>query len=70
MEDAMTEYKIFILNVDGKICRVVDVSATDDDRILEKMSALNEPTGYEVWSGDRLVAQVGGSLSKENSNER
>jgi hypothetical protein len=59
----MTDYKVFLLNETGRIHRIIDIIApTDDDAVVE-ISQVHEPEGFEVWSGDRLVAR-GGALSE------
>jgi hypothetical protein len=59
----MTNYKIFILNSEGRIYRVVDIAAGSDDEILDELTRREEPYGCEVWAGDRMVAKFGGVRS-------
>jgi hypothetical protein len=59
----MADYKVFLLDRDGRIHQVIDIVApTDDDAVVE-ISQIHEPHGFEVWSGDHLIAR-GGALAE------
>jgi hypothetical protein len=64
----MNDYKIFILNSDGNICRAIDIAAASDEAILDEIARRDEPYGYEVWAGDRIVALVGAARIPESLN--
>ena len=61
----MTDYKVFLLNEDGRIHKVIEVVAPSDDDALIEISQIHEPHGFEVWSGDRLIARVGSGSAVE-----
>lgn len=55
----MVEYKVFLLNAEGHIHRVLEVVEPSDEEALDKIRRLEAPHGFEVWMRDRLVARVG-----------
>jgi hypothetical protein len=57
----MTEYKVFLLNEEGRIHRVLDIVEPSDEAAIARIDRIQEPHGFEVWVRDRLVARVGGS---------
>jgi len=54
----MVEYKVFLLNKDGRIYRVLDIAEASDEEAIARISQLDEPHGFEVWTRDRLIAKV------------
>ncbi len=55
----MPEYRIYLLDHDGRIARSFALEVGDDPTALEKAEAIREADTVEIWDRARLVARLG-----------
>lgn len=56
----MTAYRIYMLDGDEHVRRMVEQDAQDDARALrDALSLRDEDAAVEVWQAERLVARLG-----------
>lgn len=60
----MTDYKVFLLNQDGRIHKVVDFLAPTDEHALAEARQIPEPHGFELWRGDRMIARLASATAE------
>ena len=55
----MPEYRIYLLDHDGKIARSFELEVGDDPSALEHADAIRRADTVEIWEHTRLVARLG-----------
>ena len=66
----MNLYRIYVLNAQDRIARVLESEfATDGAALAMAEDARRSFYAAEVWDGERLVARVGGEFSLASSWE-
>jgi hypothetical protein len=58
----MTVFRVFCMDINGKITSSETVEASTVEEAVERVRALNLGTGCEVWDGQRLVARISKEL--------
>jgi hypothetical protein len=59
----MHKYRIYILNLQDRIAEILEDSFTSERHALERADHLRGGHyAAEVWTGERLVARLGGVL--------
>ncbi len=56
----MPEYRLYCQGLDGKFTKKHDFSADGDDDAVAKAKDLKIEAKFELWEGDRLVAELPG----------
>lgn len=51
----MAEYRAFIVGIDGRFLRAVELACPDDDSAKEYARQLVDGHDVELWQGDRKI---------------
>ena len=51
----MAEYRAFIIGVDGRFVRAIELVCPDDDSAKEHARQLVDDHDVELWQGDRKI---------------
>jgi hypothetical protein len=54
----MTEYRAYIIGIDGHFLRAVEILCPDDDTAKEYAKSLVDGHDIELWQGERIVAKL------------
>lgn len=54
----MPDYRLYVLNADGRIMRVHETNCVDDSTALVEAEALGHSHSVEVWDRARRVGEV------------
>ena len=54
----MLDYKIYVLDQDGRIFLVHDFKGSDDLSAFEESKRYSDVCGVEIWQQARLVARI------------
>ena len=55
----MTEYRAYIVDVDGHFVRAVELICPDDEAAKENAKQLADGHDVELWQGERPIAKFG-----------
>jgi hypothetical protein len=51
----MAEYRAFIIGIDGRFLRAIELACPDDDKAKEYAKQLVDGHDVELWQGDRKI---------------
>jgi hypothetical protein len=57
-ERCVSQYRLYCLNDHGRFAKSHEIEARDDEDALAKARAMKLPVRCELWSGNRLVAEL------------
>jgi hypothetical protein len=56
----MHHYRVYIIGIDGRFMRSIDLSCADDNAAIESAKQLIDGHDLELWQHDRRIARFDG----------
>ncbi len=53
----MAEYRVYVIGLDGRFIRSIDISCADDSAAIESAKQLIDGHDIELWQRDRRIAR-------------
>ena len=57
-EEILADYRLYLLDLDGRIMQAADLEADDDEMALAHVRHRRDTTDIELWCGKRKVARI------------
>ncbi len=60
----MPSYQVRMFSAQGRRRREMEIECDSDEDAIERLLSLHHPHALELWSGDRLVERMAGTVGR------